>query len=203
MVDIGQRLWRRNLVAANDGNLSARLPDGTILCTPTGASKGAMTEGMLAVVTTDGDVVSTGTGRGPSSEIAMHLRAYRVDPAIGAVVHAHPPYATAFAIRGESLRGDLMTETLTELPEVPLAGFATPGTAEVPDAIAPLVPGHRACLLEFHGALTWGAALEEAYLTMERLESLAQTTATLRMIGGERRLGAERIDHVRRVLAGR
>lgn len=201
MVDLGHRLWQRQLVAANDGNLSARLPDGTILCTPTGVSKGMLTEGMLSVVAPTGDVVRPGDGPAPSSEIRMHLRVYRVDPTVRAVVHTHPPYATAFAIRGEALRGDLMTETLLTLPDVPVAPFATPGTDELPDAVQPFIAGRQACLLESHGALTWGPSLTEAYLTMERLESLAQTTATLRMIGGERRLTPERIAHVRDRLA--
>lgn len=202
MVDVGRRLWERRLVAANDGNVSARLPDGNVLCSPTGVSKASLTEDMLAVVTSGGDVVDAGAGRGPSSEIRMHLRAYRVDPSLGAVVHAHPPHATAFAIRGEALHGDLMTETLMTLPEVPVAAFATPGTDEVPDSVEPFIRTHEACLLEFHGALCWGPTLEEAYLAMERLESLAQTTAVLRQIGGERRLRPEQVDHVRRVLAG-
>lgn len=201
MVDLGHRLWQRQLVAANDGNLSARLPDGTILCTPTGVSKGMLTEGMLSIMTPTGEMLRPGDGPGPSSEIRMHLRVYRVDPTVGAVVHTHPPYSTVFAIRGEPLRGDLMTETLMTLPEVPVIPFATPGTDELPDALQPFIKGRQACLLEFHGALTWGPSLTEAYLTMERVESLARTTATLRMLGGERRLSPERITHVRDRLA--
>lgn len=201
MVDLGRRLWERQLVAANDGNLSARLRDGTILCTPTEVSKAMLTEEMLCVVTGSGEVVDAGTGQGPSSEILMHLRVYRVDPTVGAVVHTHPPYATAFAIRGEALHGDLMTETLLTLPEVPVAPFATPGTEELPDAVAPLIAHHRACLLESHGAVSWGPTLTDAYLTMERLEALARTTAALRMLGGERRMSADRIAHLRNRLA--
>ncbi|XBH21083.1 class II aldolase/adducin family protein [Jonesiaceae bacterium BS-20] len=195
IVDIGRRMWQRGLVAANDGNISVRLANDTVLCTPTGVSKGNLTEEMLAVVALTGELIDAGTGGGPSSEIKMHLKVYQLDQHTKAVVHAHPPYSTAFAIRGEELHGDLMTETLTALPSVPVAQYATPGTEEVSDSIQPFVASHKACLLEHHGALSWGNGLEEAYLTMERVESLAQTTALLRMIGGERKISPERIAH--------
>ncbi len=201
VVDVGDRMWLRGMVAANDGNISVRLRDGTILCTPTGASKRVLTEDMLPVVTVSGDLVREGTGHGPSSEIKMHLRIYERAPWVQAVVHAHPPYATAFAIAGEALSGDIMTETALSLPEVPLAPFATPSTEEVPDSIEPFIQDHRACLLEFHGALTWGTSLEDAYLTMERIEALAQTRTVLRSLGSTRQLGEARVAELRGKMA--
>lgn len=197
IVDVGDRMWLRGMVASNDGNLSVRLPDGNILCTPTGLSKRMLTEDVLPVVSLSGDLVSEGTGQGPSSEIKMHLRIYQRAPWVQAVVHAHPPYATAFAIAAESLSGDIMTETALSLPEVPLAPFAAPSTDEVPASIEPFIDRHRACLLEFHGALTWGTSLESAYLTMERVEALAHTKVVLRSLGAERRLGDERVADLR------
>lgn len=198
IVELGRRMWSKGLVAANDGNISARLPDGTVLCTPTATSKGSMTPEGLGLVSLDGSVLDVGTGRGPSSEIRMHLGVYAADPEVRAVVHAHPLHATAFAIRGEALTAQMMPETVVALPSVPLAPYATPSTDEVPASVEPFVRGHRACLLEHHGALSWGDDLEEAYLTMERLEYQAQMTFLVRQLGGERELSRERIEILHR-----
>lgn len=197
LCDVGRALWQRQMVAANDGNVSVRLPDGTVLCTPTGVSKGFLAPEMLSVVAPDGSVVRG--ERRVSTEVLMHLRVYAEDPAVGAVVHAHPVYATAFAIKGEPLVGLMMPESVVALPEVPLAPYATPSTHEVPESVAPFVRTHRACLLEHHGALTWGPDLMTAYLAMERLEYTAQLTTVVRAIGGERVLSDERIAQVRRI----
>lgn len=199
VVRIGRAMWERGLVSANDGNVSVRLADGSVLCTPTGVSKGFMTPEMLPVVALDGTTLR-GDLR-PSSEVLMHLRAYLEDSSVGAVVHAHPLYATAFAIKGEDLTGLMMPESVVAMPEVPLAPYATPSTQEVPDSIAPFVRTHTGCLLEHHGALTWGPDLMTAYLAMERLEYSAHMTALTRQIDGERQLSPERVAAVRRQFA--
>lgn len=197
--EIGRNLWTRGLVAANDGNISVRLPDGNVLCTPTMVSKGYMTPAMLPVVTIGGEAVRLGEGGlRPSSEVRMHLRAYQVSDDVGAVVHAHPPYATAFAIKGEALAGAMMPESVVAMPEIPLAPYATPSTDEVPDSVEPFIRTHPGCLLEHHGALTWAGDLMTAYLAMERLEYSAMMTALVRQIDGERHLSPERVGEVRR-----
>lgn len=196
--DIGRNLWNRGMVAANDGNISARLPNGRILCTPTGVSKGYLTPAMLPIVALDGTVVELGAGLQPSSEVRMHLRVYQVSDAVGAVVHAHPPYATAFAIKGEPLVGKMLPESIVAMPEIPLAPYAMPSTDEVPDSIEPFVRSHPGCLLEHHGAITWAADLMTAYLAMERLEYSALMTYLVRQIDGERQLSPERIAAVQR-----
>ena len=195
--DVGRALWRRGMVAANDGNISVRLAEDAVLCTPTGVSKGFLRPEMLAVVAPDGSLVRG--DRRPSTELLMHLRVYAEDPSVQAVVHAHPMYATAFAIKGEPLVGLMMPESVVALPEVPVAPYAAPSTPQVPDSISPFVRSHRACLLEHHGALAWGADLMAAYLTMERLEYTAQLTAILRALGGERTLSDERVAEVRQI----
>ena len=196
--EIGRRMWQRNLVSANDGNVSVRMPDGRVLCTPTGVSKGFMTEVSLPMVTLDGELVETPGALPPSSEIKMHLRAYGESDEVGAVVHAHPPYATAFAIKGEALVGKLLPETILTMPEVPLAPYALPSTDAVPESIAPFITTHSSCLLEHHGALTWAGDLEAAYLMMERLEYFARVTFLARQLDGERDLSPERVSEVRR-----
>lgn len=197
---VGRAMWERGMVAANDGNISARLPDGSILCTPTGTSKGFLTPDVIPVVALDGTVLRLGAGdRAPSTEVRMHLRAYQTDPTVGAVVHAHPLHATAFAIKGEALTGLMMPESVVAMPEVPLAPYATPSTHEVPDSVEPFIRSHTGCLLEHHGALTWGPDLMAAYLAMERLEYSAHMTVLARQIGGERQLSDERVAEVRRI----
>lgn len=193
IVAVGLRMWQRGLVSANDGNVSVRLTTDTFLCTPTGMSKGAMRPSDLAVVAADGGVLDAGTGRGPSSEIRMHLGVYSARPDVNAVVHAHPPYATLAAIVGTPLDQPLLPEIVVAMPRVPVAPYATPSTDAVPESVVPLTDDHSACLLEQHGALTWAADLESAYLDMERVEYFAQMTQLLRQTGVTRVLEPEKI----------
>ena len=191
--DIGKNLWNRGMVASNDGNISALMPGGRVLCTPTAVSKGYLTPSMLAVVDLQGNVLEQHEGHRPSSEIKMHLRIYQVSPAARAVVHAHPLYGTVFAVMGEAIRTKMMPESAVTMPEVPVAPYATPSTEAVPDSVEPFALTHTACLLDHHGALSWGPDLMTAYLTMERLEYTAQMTYLLRQIGGGRDLPDEEI----------
>jgi L-fuculose-phosphate aldolase len=187
--DIGKNLWNRGMVAANDGNISARLSDDEILCTPTGVSKGYLTPEMLPRVSLKGEVLENADGGLlPSSEIKMHLRLYQLTDKVGAVVHAHPMFGTVFAIKGEALVGKMMPESVIAMPEIPLAPYGTPSTEAVPDSVEPFVLTHTACLLESHGALSWGPNLMTAYLNMERLEYTARVTFLARLVGGERDL---------------
>lgn len=184
------------MVAANDGNISVRDHDGTILCTPSGVSKGFLDPDSLARVTVDGEVLSE---TGPSSEVRMHLRVYQEDPQVGAVVHAHPMYATIFAIEGRELTKQLLPETVVTMPHVPLATYGTPSTEEVPDSVAPFVQDYTACLLEQHGALTWGKDLMTSYLAMERLEHLCKTQFLLDLVGVDRELSTDQIEALHRI----
>ncbi len=171
IVDTGRRMYERGFVASNDGNISVRISAGLVLITPTGVSKGEMTPDMLITVDLEGNIVAG--NRGKSSESAMHLRLYRENPQIGAVAHAHPPAATAFAVAHIPLDKNVYPEALVILGEVPLAPYATPGTSEVPDSVAPFARTHRAVLLANHGALTWGKDLHEAWFRLESLENYA------------------------------
>lgn len=194
IVDVGRRMWEREHVSANDGNVSVRLDAERVLCTPTMTSKGRLRPDQLAIVRlADGAVLDRGVGLGPSSEIRMHLGVYAARPDVGAVVHAHPPHATAFAIRGDALTAPLLPELVVALPRVPLAPYATPSTDEMAESVLPYVHTDRACLLEQHGALAWGADLESAYLTMERIEYFARMMFLLRGLGGVRELSPEQI----------
>ena len=127
----------------------------------------------------------------------MHLGVYREDPAVQAVVHAHPTYSTLFAIRGEELNALLLPEIVVALPRVPLAPYATPSTDAVPESVRPFVREYSACLLEQHGAITWGADLETAYLQMERVETYARMLHLLQTSGGVRVLENDKVDALR------
>lgn len=194
--DIGKNLWNRQMVAANDGNITARISDNEILCTPTGVSKGYLRPEMMTVMTLDGQVVRAAEGFRPTSEVKMHLRMYQVNPKIGACVHAHPLYGTVFAIAGEAIVGKMMPESVIAMPEIPLAQYATPSTEAVADSTEPYAHTHSCCLLEQHGAFSWGADLMSAYLAMERLEYTAQITYLLKQIGGQRDLPEEEVQRL-------
>ena len=171
ILDVGRRMYERGYVAANDGNISCRVSENEIWSTPTGVSKGFMTEEMLIKTDLSGTVLE-GTMR-PSSELKMHLRVYREDPSLQAVVHAHPPIATAFAVAGIPLDRPVLTEAAMALGNIPVAPYATPGTQEVPDSIAPFVRTHNGCLLANHGALSWGKDMYQAYYRLESIEYYA------------------------------
>lgn len=191
--EVGKNLWNRQMVAANDGNITARISENEILCTPTGVSKGYLRPQMMTVMTLDGQVVRAAEGFRPTSEVKMHLRMYRANPQIGACVHAHPLYGTVFAIKGEAIIGKMMPESVIAMPEIPLAPYATPSTEAVADSTEPYAHTHSCCLLEQHGAFSWGADLMSAYLAMERLEYTAQITYLLRQIDGERDLPEDEV----------
>lgn len=170
MVDIGRRMYLKGFVAANDGNISVKVGPDALLVTPTGVSKGYMDEDMMVKVDLEGRVLSGGR---PSSELPMHLRVYKENPEVMAVVHAHPPVATSFSIAGMALDRPILTEAILNLGAVPLAPYATPGTQEVSDSIAPFCRTHNAALLSNHGAVTWGKDLLEAWYRMESVEYYA------------------------------
>jgi L-fuculose-phosphate aldolase len=180
IIDTGRRMYERGFVASNDGNISVRISDNLILITPTGVSKGEMTPDMLVILDLDGNIIDG--SRKVSSETAMHLRLYRENIAIGAVTHAHPAAATAFAIARIPLDKPVYPEALVILGEVPVASYATPGTSEVPESVAPYANTHRAVLLANHGALTWGKDLHEAWFRLESLENYAKILMYSRFI---------------------
>ena len=160
LLEAGRRLYERGFVASNDGNMSVLVSAGTLWTTPTGVSKGFMTEDMLVKTDLAGTVLE-GT-RKPSSELKMHLRVYQENPDLRAAVHAHPPAATSFAIAGLPLDRPILPEAIVQLGTVPVAPYAEPGTQAVPDSIAPFCRDYGGVLLANHGALTWGHDLTQA-----------------------------------------
>ncbi|MDV4149943.1 class II aldolase/adducin family protein [Clostridium sp. AL.422] len=171
ILDVGKRMYNKGFVAANDGNISVKVGNNEIWTTPTGVSKGFMTEEMLVKIDLDGNVIE-GSWK-PSSEIKMHIRVYKENPKLYAVTHAHPPIATGFAVAGKSLDRAILTEAILSLGTIPVAKYATPGTEEIPNSIADYVNEYNGVLLANHGALTWGENIYQAYYRLETMESYA------------------------------
>ncbi len=195
IIDIGQRMYVRGFVAANDGNISVRVGDSEVWATPTGVSKGYMKKKMLVKVDLDGNVLE-GTYR-PSSELKMHLRAYRENGALRSVCHAHPPICTSFAVAGIPLDSPILAEAVITLGDVPVAPYAELGTEAVPEAIAPYCHTHNGVLLGNHGAVTWAEEPYEAYYRLESMEHYAKILLiTDRLLGAQNRLPDEQIDRL-------
>jgi L-fuculose-phosphate aldolase len=193
IVEVGRRLWTRGYVASNDGNISVRLDGERLLMTPASVSKGFMTPDMMVITDLEGRLLSGSPGRKPSSEIQMHLVAYRQRPDIGAVVHAHPPLSTGFAVAGIPLDRAVLAEVVTTLGSIPIAEYGTPSTQELADAVEPYVRMHDGLLLANHGALALGKDLFGAYYKMETIEHFARISLVARMLGGERLLSREEV----------
>lgn len=194
--DVCHKLWQRGIVAANDGNVSVMLEDGTFLCTPSGVSKSAMTPEILVHMNGDGSIISAAEGYKPSSEMKMHMRCYQERPDVFAVVHAHPPIATSYASMNKALDGYHTAENIVNLGAVPVAPYAKPSTDQVPDSIAPFLQDHDAVLLAHHGALTVGDTLTRAYFRMESLEMYAKTSLYIHLLGGAPDMPENQIDEL-------
>jgi L-fuculose-phosphate aldolase len=173
IVEVCKMLYKKNFVVSNDGNVSYKVSDTTLWTTPTGISKGRVNEDILVKVDLNGNVLQ---GYKPSSELKMHLRVYQENPKVHAVVHAHPPVATSFSVAGIPLQKPILAEAVVQLGEIPIASYATPGTQEVPDSVAPFCKTYNGVLLANHGALTWGDDVMQAYYRMESLEFYATIT---------------------------
>ena len=191
--DIGRRMYAGGMVAANDGNISVRISEHEILCTPTGVSKGYMEPECICKIDENGNLLEAEGGCRPSSEVKMHLRVYARRDDIGAVVHVHPPYATTFAVMNEALDAPIMTEAVVSLGSVPLAPFALPSTSEVPDSIEEFLPKYDAVLLANHGALAYAADLTSAYMKMESVEFYARLIYQTRLLGGAKEFDEETV----------
>ena len=187
--DVCHKMWQLGWVAANDGNVSAKLEDGTFLATPTGMSKSFITPEKLIRIDARGNVLEAAEGLRPSSEIKMHLRCYEKRDDVWSVIHAHPPGATGFAVAHRSMDMYNMIEDVAAIGSVPLTPYGTPSTSEVPD-----LEEHDVMLLENHGALAVGGDVVTAFYRMESLELWAKITINAVILGGSYDISRENID---------
>jgi len=182
IVDVGRMVWQKGWVAANDGNISIRLDQDRVLCTPTQVCKGMMQPDDMIVCDMKGNKIS-GT-RERTSEILMHLTVYNLRPDIRSVLHAHPPVATGYAAAGRSLNLALLPEVVIGLGCVPLAAYGLPGTPELTDPLLPLIPKYEALLMGNHGAVCYGEDVYKAFFRMETVEHFARISLVTELLGG-------------------
>ena len=194
IVEIGRRMYARGYTASNDGNISVRLGSDRLLMTPKSVCKGFMTPDMMCITDLAGRKLQG--DRDPSSEMLMHLEVYRERPDVQAVVHAHPPIATGFAVAGIPLDRAVLAEVLTTLGSIPIAEYATPSTNELPDAVRKYIKAHDGMLLANHGALTVGGDLFSAYYKMETIEHFAKISLVARLLGRENLIAREEVQRL-------
>jgi len=192
IVEAGRRMYTRGFVCANDGNISARISPDIVVATPSGVSKGFMTEDMLIKLDLEGNVLE-GTAK-PSSEIKMHLAIFKKSPEIVAVCHAHPPVSTTFAAAGISLDKPYLQETVVLLGVIPVAKYALPGSPDLAASAAEFCLDYHGVLLEHHGPVTWGNSVMQALYRMESVEYTATIAMYSRVLGFDRTLSKEQID---------
>jgi L-fuculose-phosphate aldolase len=196
LVRFSKWLYRLGFMPGTSGNLSVRLSQDRLLATPTGVSKYLLRSADIVIVDLEGRQLAG--SRKVTSEIGMHLAIYGARPEIEAVIHSHPPIATAFACAERPLDEMFCQEAVMTLGSVPLASYATTGTDEVAASLAPFVSGHEAILLANHGAVTYGRSLFDAFLRMETLEHVAQIRLAAHQLGYIRTLGEGQTEHLRR-----
>ena len=192
IVDVGKLVYQKGWVAANDGNLSIRLDDDRVLCTPTGVSKGMMHPDDMIICDLQGNKIEGRRER--TSEIAMHLTIYLMRPDIRSVVHAHPPVATGFATAGRPLNLALLPEVIIGLGCVPLAEYGLPGTPALTEGMLPYIPKYDAILMGNHGSVCYGEDLYKAFFRMETVEHFARIAFVAEMLGGAKILPREEVD---------
>lgn len=189
--EVGRRTYQQGYVAANDGNISVRMSDDRVLCTPTGVSKGFLSEDMLSICDMDGTQVAGSMKI--SSEVKMHLEIYRVRADINSVVHAHPPTATGFAVAGIELTQCVLPEVILGLGGIPLAQYGTPGGAEIVEPMLPLVKDYDAILMANHGVVTLGKNAMDAHFKMETVEHFAKIALVAHQLGSVKTLGDKEV----------
>lgn len=190
--DIGKRMYTNGFVAANDGNITVRLSEKEYLTTPSGISKGYLRPEMIVKVDGKGETLEGGYE--PSSEVKVHLKIYEQRGDVGAVVHAHPPYATTFAVAHIPLDSYLLPEAVYALGAVPVIPYAQPSTQELADGLVPYLQDYDAFILENHGTVTVGTDVIKAYYKTETLEYNAKITYMARLLGRQNELPRDEID---------
>ena len=192
--EVGRRLYGNGYIAAMEGNVSIRISEDEVMSTPAGVCKGYLTPDMVVTCDMEGEKV-TGELR-VSTEIQMHLTVYRARPDVRAVVHAHPPKCTGFAVAGVPLNKAVLAEVVVTLGCIPLAEYGTPSTRELAESVDRLVRMSDGILLSNHGALTVGKDIYDAYYKMEVIEHFAEISLISRQLGGERLLPQKEVSRL-------
>lgn len=175
IIEVGRRLYAAGMAAGNSGNISVRLGANAVLITPTGVCKGDLQADDLLLVDLAGRVLAGHPTRKPTSEAGMHLAVYRANAAVGAVIHAHSPYACAFALAGKTLADYRLAEITERLGQIPLLSYAPPGSSQLAEQVGAVAGVYTGALLAEHGPVVWAGDLREARYNMEELEGACRT----------------------------
>jgi L-fuculose-phosphate aldolase len=186
MCDIGRRIWQKGFCAGNEGNHSYRIGEDRVICTPTGISKGNLVPEDLCVVDMEGKQISGKRKR--TSEILLHLAIYKARPDVKAVIHSHPPHATAFAVAGVDLPTCIHPEAEVFLGAVKTAKYVTPGDTRLGESILPYVKDSNTILLQSHGVVCFHPDLEQAYYQLEIVDAYARILLLAKQVGSIRPL---------------
>ena len=181
MCEIGRRLYAKGFAAANDGNITIRLNDREVLCTPTMVSKGFLKPEDICKVDYEGKQLAGTKKR--TSEVLLHLAVYKARPDVMGAVHCHPPHATAFAVAQEPIPKCVLPEVEVFLGEVPIAEYETPGTQKFADCVLPYVRDCNTIILANHGTITFGPDLEKAYFNTEIIDAYCKILILARQLG--------------------
>ena len=192
IADFCHLIYQKGYVASTDGNVSVRLADGNIMCTPTRSNKGFVKPSDMVVIDLRGEKVRG--ERKPSTEMAMHVLIYEMRPEVQAVVHAHPACATAYAAAGIPLNKALISEVVLAVGCIPLAEYGTPGTPELTDELRPFVGGYNALLMSNHGVVTYEKTLEDAFNLMDTVKHFAKISIYTKILGRERLLSPDDVE---------
>lgn len=184
MVDIGRRMWAREYTDGNGGNLTIRVGDNLVLCTPTLVSKGFMTPEHMCLVDMEGRQLAGRFKR--TSECVTHLAIMKRQPKAKACCHAHPPHGTAFAVSGVQPPTCMIPEAEVFLGQIGIAAYRTPGTPANADVVGAAAVDHMAVLMVNHGVITWGKDIEDAYWKMENVEAYCKTVWVASQLNGGR-----------------
>ena len=192
--DIGRRVWQRGYVAANDGNFSVRVDENRVLATPTMVSKGFMEPDDIVTLDLEGNKI--GGDRTPTSETKLHLQIYRERSDVNAVIHVHPPHATAFAVAQVPLPKCVLPEVELFLGEIPIAEYGTPGTQAFANTIKPFLQDYNLYLLANHGSLALGDDLTQAYFRTEIVDQYCRILIYTRLLGGEKQITDDKMSEL-------
>ena len=179
--EIGRRVYNKGFAAANDGNISIRVGDNEVLCSPTMICKGFMTPDDICAVDMEGTQIAGKRKR--TSEVLLHLAIMKHRPDVKAVVHCHPPHATAFAVAREPIPQCILPEIEVFMGEVPIAPYETPGGHDFANTVVPFLKGTNTIILTNHGTVSFGANLEEAYWKTEILDAYCRILLLAKQLG--------------------
>lgn len=203
LVEVGRRLYERGLLVAGDGNISVRINEEEVLISPSGVCKGFINPLDIPKVNLKGEIIE-GIKK-PARDIRMHLAIYCLRPEVKAIVHAHPPVATGFAIARQPVK-ITSPEVVFNLGDIVMTDYAAPTTEQVPQVVEEALVGKENCgalLLANHGAVTMGLDLMDAFYKMESLEMFLQATLVARLLGNECELTADQLAEIRTLAFGK